>query len=183
VRSMLVSACWGVARRLLVMRRSWVDSHRQLRRLCRSGPLSGFSALILRHQRGTATGHGPGTSASATHTAVRILHRCLPPARVHHSDMRTSTGTRRLDQNARICPVPGLPRLDREAAHNRRIWPTGAGAQWPLMKWPPLWRRPGWPGQASRGRRRQRAASVRSVHGYLVCSLRGFIRAGRGGAP
>jgi hypothetical protein len=30
--------------------------------------------------------------------------------------MQTSTGTRRLDQNARICPVPGLPRLDREGA-------------------------------------------------------------------
>ena len=28
-----------------------------------------------------------------------------------------NTGTRRLDQNARICTVPGLPGLDREAAH------------------------------------------------------------------
>jgi hypothetical protein len=33
---------------------------------------------------------------------------------------------------------------------------------------------PGWLGQPSRGRCRQRAASVRSVHGYLVCSWRGF---------
>jgi hypothetical protein len=42
-----------------------------------------------------------------------------PPARVHHPDMRTSTGTRRLDQNARICPVPGPPGLDREGGYLR----------------------------------------------------------------
>jgi hypothetical protein len=65
---------------------------------------------------------------------------------------------------------------DQHAACIRRIWRTGARAQWPLMKWPSP------PGAASglaragqsRGAVGKRAASVRSVHGYLVCSLRGF---------
>ena len=35
------------------------------------------------------TATGPGANAPATHTAVRIPHRCPPAARVHHPDMRT----------------------------------------------------------------------------------------------
>jgi hypothetical protein len=127
--------CWsvragGVARRLLVMRRSWVrfpqaaPSFVQVRatfRVLRADPSP--PAWDGDRPRARARARQRRTPRFAYFIGVS------PPARVHHPDMRTSTGTRRLDQNFRICPVPGLPGLDREATHNggsARALGTGA---------------------------------------------------------
>jgi hypothetical protein len=174
VRSVLVSACWGVARRLLVMRRSWV-------RFPQAAPAFVQVRATLRVLR--ADPSPPAWDGDRPRARARARQRRTPrfayfigvsPQLVFTTptcgpvpepdDLTRTPGSIRFP----VCPdLIAKPRI------------TGgygqpAGAQWPLMKWPPLWRRPGWPGQASRGRRRQRAASVRSAHGYLVCSLRGF---------
>jgi hypothetical protein len=105
----------------------------------------------------------PGIIMRGCHALISALsgvgEPCRPCARPHRSPL--GRAARRPRRRPACCPY-------------RRIWRTGARAQWPL-KWPsPAGRCPGWLGQPSRGRCRQRAASVRSVHGYLVCSRRGF---------
>ncbi len=42
-----------------------------------------------RQARSRRQATGPGANVPATHTAVRIPHRCLPAARVHHPDRWT----------------------------------------------------------------------------------------------
>jgi hypothetical protein len=69
-----------------------------------------------------------------------------------------NTGTRRFDQNARICTVPGLPGLDREAAQIGGY--CLLGGRWNWLRW--VMRRAGRLHRSSRARLPGSARSCRS---------------------